>query len=98
MTKKQTTRNDQFAAVGGVAVLPDRLLPDAVVVWRGNKITYVGKSRTKVPAAAQIVDAKGGLIYADAYLPDNEPFQRLRALPTLASGDKDDAGEGSDGQ
>ncbi len=48
--------------VGGTAVLPERLVNDAVVVFRDAKISYVGSSKQKVPAHAEVVDAKGGFI------------------------------------
>ncbi len=51
-----------LAIVGGTAVLADRLLKDAVVVFRGDKIRYVGKSRKQVPTSAEVIDAKGGYV------------------------------------
>jgi N-acetylglucosamine-6-phosphate deacetylase len=48
--------------LNGTAVLPDRLLSDAVVVCRDERISYVGTSRSRVPASATILDAKGGMI------------------------------------
>lgn len=50
------------AFVGGTAVLPDRLILDAVVVCRDKKITYVGTAKSRVPAKAEVIDAKGGFI------------------------------------
>tara|TARA_R110002072_G_scaffold38612_3_gene111770 strand:+ start:24081 stop:25286 length:1206 start_codon:yes stop_codon:yes gene_type:complete len=48
--------------LNGTAILPDRLLPDAVIVCRDERITYVGTARSRVPASAKIIDAKGGYI------------------------------------
>jgi N-acetylglucosamine-6-phosphate deacetylase len=48
------------AFVGGTAILPDRLLEEAVVVCRDGKIASVGKS--KPPKGAQLVDLKGGYL------------------------------------
>lgn len=48
--------------VGGTAVLPDRLLEDAVVVCRNSKITYVGTSKNRIPATSEVIDAKGGFV------------------------------------
>ncbi len=62
MTNQPQRRNDSLAIVGGTAVLPDRLLEDAVVVCRGGTIRYVGKSKAKIPSRAVVVDAKGGYI------------------------------------
>jgi N-acetylglucosamine-6-phosphate deacetylase len=45
----------------GTAILPDRLLPDAVVVCEGGRITRVGRAR-KLPRDATLVDAKGGYL------------------------------------
>ena len=47
---------------GGSAILPDRIIQDAVVVCRDDKITYVGKSHQRIPASAKQVDARGGWI------------------------------------
>ena len=47
----------------GTAILPDRLLPDAVVVCGKGKIVAVGSSRkVRVPRGAEFVDAHGGYI------------------------------------
>lgn len=47
----------------GTAVLPDRLVPDAVVVCEKGRITAVGPTRkTKVPRGANVIDARGGYI------------------------------------
>ena len=48
--------------IGGSAILPDRIIDDAVVVCRGDKITYVGKSQQRIPARSRKIDAKGGWI------------------------------------
>jgi N-acetylglucosamine-6-phosphate deacetylase len=45
----------------GTLVLPDKLLPDAVVVCEGGRITRVGRAR-KLPRDATLVDANGGYI------------------------------------
>ncbi len=45
----------------GTAVLPDKLLADAVVVCKNGRITSVGHAR-KLPPGATLVDAKGGYI------------------------------------
>lgn len=45
----------------GTVVLPDRLLPDAVVICAGGRIRQVSRAR-KLPRDATLVDAKGGYI------------------------------------
>lgn len=45
----------------GTAVLPDKLLPDAVVICEGGRIRQVGRTR-KLPRGATLVDAKGGYL------------------------------------
>jgi N-acetylglucosamine-6-phosphate deacetylase len=45
----------------GTAVLPDKLLPDAVVVCEGGRIRHVGRA-LKLPPGATLVDAGGGYI------------------------------------
>ncbi len=49
------------ALVGGVAVLPDRLLEDAIVVCTKNKITSITQGR-KAPRTAEIIDVGGAYI------------------------------------
>ncbi len=51
-----------LAFVGGAAVLPNRVIDDGVVVCRDRTITYVGTARSRVPAKAKIVDARGGYV------------------------------------
>ena len=51
-----------LAIVGGDAVLPDRILRDAVIVCRDGLITYVGKSQRKIPVTAKVVNARGGYV------------------------------------
>lgn len=48
--------------LGGTAVLPDRLVEDAVVVCRNGTITYVGNSQKRVPSSSAVIDAKGDFI------------------------------------
>ncbi len=48
--------------LGGTAVLPDRLLEDAVVICRAGAICYVGTAKSKVPKSMAVVDAKGGYV------------------------------------
>ncbi|MCG8652737.1 MAG: N-acetylglucosamine-6-phosphate deacetylase [Pirellulales bacterium] len=62
MAPKQPPSKNCVAVVSGTAVLPDRMVDNAVVVWRSDKITYVGTRREKIPAGAKLVDAKGGYI------------------------------------
>ena len=58
---KRTARAPALVFHNGTAVLPDKLLPDAVVVCEGGCITRVGRTR-KLPQGATLVDAKGGYI------------------------------------
>ncbi|MBL9189433.1 MAG: N-acetylglucosamine-6-phosphate deacetylase [Opitutaceae bacterium] len=47
----------------GTAILPDRLLPDAVIVCREGKIVAVGPGgKVRFPREAEIVDARGGYL------------------------------------
>lgn len=48
--------------VGGTAVLPDRLVENAVVLCRDGIITYVGGGKNRIPAKSERIDAKGGFI------------------------------------
>lgn len=48
--------------VGGTAVLPDRLVENAVVVCREGKISYVGTATSRVPKRGRTIDACGGWI------------------------------------
>ncbi len=45
----------------GTAVLPDKLLPAAVVVCEGGRITRVGRTH-RLPPGATLIDARGGYI------------------------------------
>ncbi len=47
--------------VGGTAVLPDRLVEDAVVVCRDREIAYVGTAKNRIPATSEVIDAQGWL-------------------------------------
>jgi len=46
----------------GIAILPDRLLPDATVICRDGKIESVSKGARRTPKDATIIDARGGYI------------------------------------
>ncbi len=59
---KQPMSKSVLAFVGGTAVLPDRLVEDAVVVCRDGRITYVGQSSKRVPTTAKTIDARGGYL------------------------------------
>jgi len=48
--------------INGTVVLPERLVPDGMVVCSKGTITAVEKARRRVPEGAEIVDAKGGYI------------------------------------
>lgn len=48
--------------VNGTAVLPDRMIEDAVVVFDRGKIVSVGRGKKKVPPGAEVIDARGGYI------------------------------------
>ena len=56
-----TSREPAVVFHNGTVVLPDKLLPDAVVVCEGGCITRVGRTR-KLPQGATLVDARGGYI------------------------------------
>ena len=58
---KRTAREPALVFHNGTAVLPDKLLPDAVVVCEGGRIRQVGRAR-KLPPGATLVDAKGGYL------------------------------------
>jgi N-acetylglucosamine-6-phosphate deacetylase len=58
---KLTSREPAVVFHNGTVVLPDKLLPDAVVVCEGGCITRVGRTR-KLPQGATLVDARGGYI------------------------------------
>jgi N-acetylglucosamine-6-phosphate deacetylase len=48
--------------IKGTAILPDRLLPNAVVICQHGQIKSVGPAGKRLPKEAAIVDAKGGYI------------------------------------
>ncbi len=49
--------------VNGTAVLPDRLVPNAVVTCSAGRITAVGPARkVRVPRDAEVIDARGGYL------------------------------------
>lgn len=48
--------------LNGTLILPDRLLPDGMVLCRNGKIVSAGKANKRLPEDAQIIDAKGGYI------------------------------------
>src|SRR5579862_8706185 len=51
------------ALVGGTAVLPDRELPDALVLFEDEQITYVGpRDDERVPEGAERIDAAGAYV------------------------------------
>ncbi|HEY1084557.1 MAG TPA: amidohydrolase family protein, partial [Prosthecobacter sp.] len=56
----------------GTAVLPDRVIENAAVHCREGRIEWVGhSSRRKIPAKAEVVDARGGYIspgYVDIHV------------------------------
>ena len=58
---KRTSREPAVVFHNGTVVLPDKLLPDAVVVCEGGCITRVGRTR-KLPQGVTLVDARGGYI------------------------------------
>lgn len=58
---KRTLREPALIFHNGTVVLPNKLLPDAVVVCEGGRIRRVGRLRT-LPRDATLVDAQGGYI------------------------------------
>ncbi|MES2506730.1 MAG: N-acetylglucosamine-6-phosphate deacetylase [Verrucomicrobiota bacterium] len=57
--------------LNGTAILPDGLIENAMVVCQGGVITSVGPARGKLPAGAEVIDAKGGYIspgYVDIHV------------------------------
>lgn len=57
--------------LNGTAILPDGLIENAMVICQGGVITSVGPARRKVPAGAEVIDAKGGYIspgYVDIHV------------------------------
>jgi len=51
----------EYAVLNGTVVLPDRLLEDGMVRWKGSNIISVGK-RKRLPKSVEQVDADGGFI------------------------------------
>lgn len=58
-SRVNSTSEKTLAVIGGDVVLPDRIIENGIVVCRGGKIRYVGRSQAKVPATAEVVRAKG---------------------------------------
>jgi N-acetylglucosamine-6-phosphate deacetylase len=57
--------------LNGTAILPDGLIENAMVVCQDGIITSVGPARKKLPAGAEVIDAKGGYIssgYVDIHV------------------------------
>jgi N-acetylglucosamine-6-phosphate deacetylase len=48
-----------FTLVGGDLVLPDRIVPDGVVVVRDGKLQYVGSSRSRIPQSSHVISLRG---------------------------------------
>lgn len=46
----------------GTAILPDRLVPDAIVAFRGSRLVAVRPATNRIPRAAERIDAQGGYI------------------------------------
>ncbi len=56
-------RPSSLAFVNGIAILPNRLLPEATVLCRNGRITAVGPvSKVRIPREAEVVDARGGYL------------------------------------
>ncbi len=53
---------DSLCFINGTAVLPDRLISDAVIECAGGRIVRVSKAGRRLPKTAQVVDAQGGYI------------------------------------
>ena len=51
----------EYAVLNGTVVLPDRLLEDGMVRWKGSSIISVGKRR-RLPKSVEQIDADGGYI------------------------------------
>lgn len=51
----------RFAIVNGTIVLPDRLIPDGMICWAGDRITSVGRRR-RLSQAVTVMDASGGYV------------------------------------
>ena len=51
----------EYAVLNGTVVLPDRLLEDGMVRWKGSSIVSVGKRR-RPPKSVEQIDANGGYI------------------------------------
>lgn len=51
----------EYAVLNGTVVLPDRLLEDGMVRWKGSSIVSVGKRR-RLPKSVELIDANGGYI------------------------------------
>jgi N-acetylglucosamine-6-phosphate deacetylase len=59
----KTTQSTSLVFRNGTAILPDKLIPDAVVLCSGGKIAAVGPAKkVRVPKDAEVVDARGGYI------------------------------------
>jgi len=56
--KPSVDRSSPLVFVGGTAILPDRLLPDAIVVCRDGMIESIGNS-IEIPEASQVIDLQG---------------------------------------
>jgi len=48
--------------INGTAILPDGMLENAAVLCRQGRIELVGSAKGKIPADAEVVDARGGYI------------------------------------
>ena len=71
------------AIVNANAVLPDRILPDAVILLEGERILAVGQD-VSVPADAQITDAGGLLVgpgFVDIHVHGDGNAARWETMP-----------------
>ena len=51
-----------ISLVGGSVILPDRILPNGIVVCRGRQIQYVGQATSRIPKTSKVVPVRGSYI------------------------------------
>jgi N-acetylglucosamine-6-phosphate deacetylase len=71
MTKRAAPQNSSLVIHHGQLVLPDRVIENGMVIAEQGRIVYAGKTKSRLPKDATIIDAKGGYIapgYVDIHV------------------------------
>lgn len=59
---QQPQDTQRFALVGGIAILPDRVLEDAYVEWAAGRLTRIGAIPKRISKDVRVIDTTGSYI------------------------------------